>query len=424
MGMIRSNTFLAALLALQLFLGCSSEKTLTIQLQKRPSSASQLVGRQRRHLKPVEALSLGNEHNTEYFGVIGVGTPMQYFKVIFDTGSSDLWVPWVNCTFGGNKHTYNHDVSSTYQREEPMFLIGLSYGSGPVVGFFSYDDVALTQDIAVQGQRFIEVVNASPNYAFYDFDGIVGMGFANLAANGTVPLFESLLQQNQIDLPIFSFYLSSEGPGSELVLGGYDPSKFVGNLHVVPPHDNTARRWSVTLDQVVTEGFAAFGFGNATDEDRPKMSALIDSGTSLIGGPADLVDKIAAHVGAIPDETGQNYFLDCATMDHVPDVSFWIDGKDYVIPGEDLVFPVQDGNCLFAMFPMNIGPAARGLNPDWILGDIFMRKYYTVFNYVDRTIGFAPAVKPKRRQRGWMDWITQSLTLKPGFLALGQVRRL
>jgi Eukaryotic aspartyl protease len=31
--------------------------------------------------------------------------------------------------------------------------------------------------------------------------------------------------------------------------------------------------------------------------------------------------------------------------------------------------------------------------PQWILGDTFMRQWYTVFNYVDETVGFAKAVR-------------------------------
>jgi hypothetical protein len=30
--------------------------------------------------------------------------------------------------------------------------------------------------------------------------------------------------------------------------------------------------------------------------------------------------------------------------------------------------------------------------PQWILGDVFMRQYYTVFNYLDQTVQFAKAV--------------------------------
>eukprot|EP00529_Nitzschia_sp_RCC80_P021303 CAMPEP_0113519682 /NCGR_PEP_ID=MMETSP0014_2-20120614/43664_1 /TAXON_ID=2857 /ORGANISM="Nitzschia sp." /LENGTH=413 /DNA_ID=CAMNT_0000417445 /DNA_START=5 /DNA_END=1246 /DNA_ORIENTATION=- /assembly_acc=CAM_ASM_000159 len=320
--------------------------------------------------------------NAQYFGVVEIGSPPQEFTVIFDTGSSNLWIPKVGCShcgipFIGQKHKFDHDKSSTYTEDGSDFEI--MYGSGSVKGFFSLDDVLLADDIVINAQKFAEVTDAGGlgmAYSLGKFDGILGMGFSSISIGGAPTVFENAIKQNKVDQPIFSFYLGDNGPG-ELTFGGYDSSKFEGELQSVKL--DAATYWQITLDSVKA--------GDYSEESSDKITAIVDSGTSLITGPKAEIAKIAAAVGATPNIMGE-YTIDCKNLDEIPDIVFTIGGNDYTVPGKKAVIQAQ-GTCLFAFMGMDF-PAP---GPQWILGDVFMREYYTVFNYVDKTIAFAKATK-------------------------------
>ena len=93
--------------------------------------------------------------NVQYFGSVSIGTPPQSFQVVFDTGSSNLWVPKVGCThcgipfFGTPKSKYDHVQSTSYKADGKDFEIW--YASGRVSGYFSEDDgmcIGITSNLA------------------------------------------------------------------------------------------------------------------------------------------------------------------------------------------------------------------------------------------------------------------------------------
>lgn len=113
-------------------------------------------------------------------------------------------------------------------------------------------------------------------------------------------------------------------------------------------------------------------------------SAIVDSGTSLITGPKQEIARLAKLVGAKRFLAGE-YLIDCDA--DAPDVDLVIGGKTYTLTSDD--YKIEDnGLCLFAFMGLDI---PRPAGPLWILGDSFMRKYYTTFNYEEKTVGFALA---------------------------------
>lgn len=294
-------------------------------------------------------------------------------------------VPKTGCSHCGNpffnkKSKYNHESSSTYGEDGADFEI--MYGSGSVSGYFSKEHVTLADDIGIEGQRFGEIQDAGGlglAYSLGKFDGILGMGFTSISIDGAPTVFENAIKQNAVDQPIFSFYLGDNGPG-ELTFGGYDPAKFEGEIEYVKLE--SATYWEIALDDV-----AAGDYHVDPNEDGSAITAIVDSGTSLMIGPKADIHKLASSIGAKAGFTGQ-YTIDCDKVPEIPDVVFTIGNKEYTIPGKDTVIQAQ-GTCLFAFMGMDFPKPG----PQWILGDVFMRQYYTVFSYLDEMVGFAKAVK-------------------------------
>ncbi|WVZ69374.1 hypothetical protein U9M48_018171 [Paspalum notatum var. saurae] len=436
-----------------------------------------------------DIVALKNYLNAQYYGEVGIGTPPQRFTVIFDTGSSNLWVPSSKCSLSIACYfheRYRAGQSKTYKKNGKYASI--HYGTGAISGYFSQDSVKIG-DVVVKNQDFIEATR-EPGITFMvaKFDGILGLGFREISVGNAVPVWYNMVKQNLVGDPVFSFWFNrhaDEGQGGEIVFGGIDPSHHKGNHTYVP----VTRKgyWQFDMGDVLiggkSTGFCAAG-----------CAAIADFGTSLLTGPKAIITQINEKIGAagvvsqeckavvsqygqqildqllaetqpskvcssvglctfdgthgvsgriqsvVEDEVEKSNGLfddamcnacetavvwmqsqlaqnqtqdlvlqyinqlcerfpssmgessvDCSRLPSMPDIAFTIGGRKFTLKPEQYILKVGEGpstQCISGFTAMDI-PPPRG--PLWILGDIFMGAYHTVFDYGNLKVGFAEA---------------------------------
>ncbi|KAL9125542.1 MAG: hypothetical protein Q9217_005265 [Psora testacea] len=280
--------------------------------------------------------------NAQYFSKIAVGTPPQEFKVVLDTGSSNLWVPSTGCgsiaCFLHNK--YDSSASSTYSKNGSSFEI--RYGSGSLSGFVSQDTVQIG-DIKIKKQDFAEATS-EPGlaFAFGQFDGIMGLGYDTISVNHIVPPWYNMIDQGLLDAPIVSFYLSdtsNEGDESEAMFGGINDAHYTGKMTKIPLRRKAY--WEVDLDSIT--------FGKET-ADLGDTGAILDTGTSLIALPSGLAEILNNQIGAKKSWNGQ-YTIDCDKKASLPDMTFTLTGHNFTISSNDYILDIQ-GSCISSFFGM------------------------------------------------------------------------
>eukprot|EP00371_Babesia_bovis_P002241 XP_001610888.1 aspartyl protease [Babesia bovis T2Bo] len=396
---------------------------------------------------------------TTYYGEIIIGNvedEEDRFKVLFDTGSSELWVPDELCQSSAclsrkrltreGSWFPKHDVHGNY------IPIIVKYLTGEMKAIDGISDVNLLNGITVKNANVGLATHIDiPILMDLPWDGILGLGFItdDQISRGSKPLLQSI-QDDELMYPNFrnqfAYYVTKNG--GSVTFGGYknEYKKSPGDVFQWAPVASKGSYWAVNLLSV---GLKESGYKNnknirlsttkcptsenlsptsnnadvqqndpvldtddkdpyiandntrhttvsTTSEDSSDISqeefietvfhnrlddtkVIIDTGTFLIYAPQNMKNLI----------TSLNV-NDCDQVNNLPTLVFTFEGKGIAQNG--MVQVELEPNDYILKFVDEDGQkrCTLAITVDY-QAEVFLRKYYTVFDYDQRQIGFTPS---------------------------------
>ncbi|KAJ1946959.1 hypothetical protein FBU59_001932 [Linderina macrospora] len=337
-----------------------------------------------------------------YSGMISIGSPPQKFRVNFDTGSADLWVPSAGCTnpVCARHNQYNPGASSSYtpiMRGQTIEQVGIEYGTG-MVTIREARDTLQWGSLSISNASFGEAVEMTPDFDA-QFDGLFGLAFPTLATHGLDPPFFALADQRKLNANRFSFTLGDSGGRLDLGIPPTGDHTSTTWINVVQP-----AFWSVDISGIevdLTPETARLlplprppsqPFADPWQRMVPKMLkikahgvGLLDSGTTTILCPAAVAKLINNIIGA----SDNGLRADCGVSTTGPTFRFHLTGKNgqsnITIPIAPNQYILGDGvpehGCMSAF---QVG----GPKDKWILGLPFFMNRTISFDVDNTRVGF------------------------------------
>jgi len=319
----------------------------------------------------------------EYFGNISVGSPPQFFQVVFDTGSGNLIIPGADCSsVACKKHEqWDHSKSTTAKMitcdggsevkdGEPTDQITITFGTGEITGNCMEDNICIGSACTV-GHLIVATEESAQPFSSFSFDGILGLALTDMAQDPSFSLMDRSIKEGVLHQGLFSvFFSNSDSEVSEITFGAIKTEHMASDdLFWVPVTGNSGY-WEVRIDDIAL---------NAEPQSLCQdCKVAVDTGTSALAGPSEVIQKLSKTLDVKSD---------CSNYDSLPQIGFVMKGKVLTLDKADYVAKT-DTSCSVILMSLDVPPPN---GPLFIFGVPFFQKYFTVFDRDNSRVGFAPA---------------------------------
>jgi len=314
-----------------------------------------------------------------YFGNISVGTPPQSFVVVYDTGSGNLIVPGSSCESSAcvNHRQFSKQKSSSLSEVECEAGWGndgvkITFGTGEITGDCLKDEVCIG-NVCSQAAFIASTKESNNPFNEFIFDGVFGLALPSMAQDETFSIFEQL--QQHFREKVFSVFLSyDDNEVSEVTFGAAKPEHYASELFWVDI-DTSSGYWQVLADDIVFDN----GQGPEPQElcTNGGCKVAVDTGTSMLAGPASLVSDLRAKLGVQHD---------CSNYDSLPTLGFIVNDRILSLHPEDYV--EKGRSCSLSLMALDV-PPPKG--PLFVFGIPFLQRYFTAYDLVNKRVGFSVA---------------------------------
>ncbi|OON16069.1 eukaryotic aspartyl protease, partial [Opisthorchis viverrini] len=285
------------------------------------------------------------QHNTAYYGIVAIGYPPQYFKLVFDTGSPNIWVgseklarnlPYLQNSYGLGESTTHLDKQKTYYMKYPDYVLTGNVISD-IVRFPKHQfrtEFAVVDNVHGQMDRLRSI------------DGHFGLPLKQSHARFKSTPLDDMVSQGMISRRTFAFIFSLAGRAATLVFG------------------------DISMDHIPTKLYYVF---------LAKNSPAPSHWTIPISGPS-----------------GKDYIVDCHSIEKMPTLVFHF--ADFQMAWNPSQYVDQASLCrtcvsILLVSPiycrLTIHPTPPGHMADGNLGISFLRHFATVFDMDNEQVGFA-----------------------------------